>query len=225
MQVLNFVPENHTRKKLARQANLLSALLAAAVLVPLAMVVVVMGMAGDRLEAARLEVERLESSAVGDVARWEQLRRDRQALLERASKASQLITALPRSLLLAEIAGSLPPKTTLTKLSVDEKKARIIEGAQTGRSSRRADEKGAAAMVREYTETSLRLVGLAPTDIEAAQLITALANSPYFDNVELSYSEDGKHNDHVLRRFEILFRLSDGADRQALKTEAEEDRL
>jgi len=225
VQVLNFVPHNHARKKLARQANLLSALLAAAVVVPLVMVVVIMGMAGDRVEATRLEVERLESGAVDGVARWEQLRRDRQALLERASKASQLITALPRSLLLAEIVGSLPPKTTLTKLCVNEKEVRIVEGAQASLSSRQADKKGAAAMVREYTETSVQLVGLAPTDIQAAELIAALTKSPYFDNVELSYSEDRKHNDHVLRRFEILFRLSDGAGRQAQKAQSGEGRL
>ena len=220
MQVLNFVPENHAQKKLVRRASLLSALLAATVLVPMMMVVVLMGVAGDGAEAARREVGLLESKAAADVARWEQLRNDRGALLERASKSSQLITALPRSLIVAEIVRCLPPKTTLTKLSVNEKKVRIIEGAaQAGGSARRGTKKGAAAMVREYTETNLRLLGLAPTDIEAAQLIASLANSPYFDNVELSYSEDQVHNEHVLRSFEIKFRLGAEADRVAKAAE------
>ena len=225
MQVLNFVPENHAQKKLARHANLLSALLAAAVLVPMVMVVVLMGVAGDRVEDARREVGLLESKAADDVARWEQLKSDRGVLLERASKSSRLTTALPHSLVVAEIVGSLPPKTTLTRLSVEEKKVRLIEGAPAGQPARGPRKTNSAAVVTDYTETSLRLVGLAPTDIEAAQLIAALANSPYFDNVELSYSEDQVHNDHVLRRFEIVFCLSAGADRVALKAKTAEGRL
>ncbi|NIA21111.1 MAG: hypothetical protein GWP05_03865 [Anaerolineaceae bacterium] len=229
MQVLNFVPDNYAQKKLARQATLLSALLAAAVLVALVVVVVVMGMAEDFVEESRRDIASQESSATADVAKWEQLKNDRRALLRRASRPSRLLTALPRSLVLAEVVRVLPPRTTLTRFSLDKKTIRVIEGKkseqQSVRSRRRLVRKNSPKLFREYSETSLQVIGLAPTDVEAAQLIAALARSPYFDNVELSYSEDMKHNDHVLRRFEILFRLRDQADRLASSTGAQEDRL
>lgn len=229
MQVLNFVPDNYAQQKLARQATLLSALLAAAVLVALVMVVVVMGMADDQVEETRLEIESQESSATASVAKWEQLRNDRQALLGRASGSAQLLTALPRSVVLAEVVRALPPRTTLIKFSLGDKTIRIIGGKKAQKKSVRSRgrliRKDSPKMFREYSETSLQVIGLAPTDVEAAQLIAALARSPYFDNVELSYSEDMKHNDHVLRRFEILFRLRDRASRLADSAGAEEDRL
>ena len=229
MQILNFVPDNYAQKKLARQATLLSALLAAAVLVALIVVVVVMGMEEDRVEVARLEIESQESSATGGVAKWEQLRNYRQSLLRRASGSSQLLTALPRSVVLAEVVRALPPRTTLTKFSLGDKTIRIIEGKSKEKTSVRSRgrlvKKDSQKMVTEYSETSLQVIGLAPTDVEAAQLIAALARSPYFDNVELSYSEDLRHNDHVLRRFEILFRLRDRASRLVSSAGAEEDRL
>ncbi|MBN2582162.1 MAG: PilN domain-containing protein [Planctomycetes bacterium] len=230
MQILNFVPEDYAQGKRARHANLLSALLVAAVIVPLVALSVFLSLAADRVETRRQEVERRESDAANDVARWEGVKRQRDAILERSSTSAKLLVGVPRSRLVAEVVRVLPPNTTLTSLSVEEKTIKTIVSAGAATTPGQqppppaANRPTTATKTLEHQETVLRLVGLAPTDVEAAQLIAALANSSYFDNVELSYSEDQKHEEHILRRFEITFELSDDAVRLSRKDKAEEVR-
>jgi len=234
VQVLNFVPEDYAQGKRARHANLLSALLAAAVLVPLVALSVCLGLASDRVESRRQEVERREAEAATGAARWAGIKQQRDAVLDRSSRSARLLIGVSRSRVVAEVVRALPANTTLTSLSIEERTVKTIVSAQPtgvpGQPPPVAPPAGGnrtpatATKQIEHQETVLRLVGVAPTDVEAAQLIAALANSSYFDNVELSYSEDQKFEDHVLRRFEITFQLSNDALRMSRSGDAGEVR-
>jgi hypothetical protein len=228
VQVLNFVPEDYAQGKRARHANLLSALLAAAVVVPLVILSVCLSLASDRVEDRRRDIESREALAGNSVTRWEGVKRQRDEVLDRSSRSARLLIGVPRSRVVAEVVQMLPAKTSLTSLTVEERTVKTIVSAQSasapgqprpGQAPATVGNRAGATATRsaEHQETVLRLVGLAPTDVEAAQLIAALANSPYFDNVELCYSEDHKFESHVLRRFEITFQLSGGALRLSHK--------
>jgi Tfp pilus assembly protein PilN len=224
MQIINFIPEDYVQRKLARRANLLGAMLAAAVVLALAMVIVLLGLAEDRVTAAKNDLEAKVASAGENAQKWNKLQADRQALLERAEQAAKLLDPLPRSRIVAEVVQALPEKITLTEFSVDEQPVRRIEAAKptdgttTARARRGAANGPGQAVEKETTETRLRILGLAPTDVEVAKLIAALANSKYFSQVELSFSEDSVVNEHALRRFEVLFRLSDNGCRLGLES-------
>lgn len=224
MQVLNFVPDDYIQRKLARKANLLCGLLAVAVVVALTGLFVALSLAEDSLADEEQAVEREVTHAARQVEQWNALRAKRQALLDRATKAARLLVPLPRSRILAEVASALPEGTSLVELSIAGET--ILVGKSTTGPAAKATVRGVRpdARAEEQRETRVRLLGLAPTDVEVAQLIAALSNSPHFDQVELSFSEGRAIAERSLRRFEVLFRLSDGAYRLSLASTAEEVR-
>jgi Fimbrial assembly protein (PilN) len=209
VQVLNFVPRDYIQKKLARKANLLCALLVAAVGLALAVLVVALGVAEDALGDDEAVVEAKVQQAAKQVASWKAFRLQRSGLLDKADKAARLMVPLPRSRILAEVVRAVPEGTALLELSILNDVVRVV-AASKGK-PRRSRGRTAAAQVKEFAVTKLRIVGLAPRDIEVALLIAALSNSPYFDEVELPLSEDHAMPAAVLRRFEIQCVLSDAA--------------
>jgi len=221
MQILNFIPEDYTQRKLLRKANLLCAVLTAAVAVALGIMFAVLTAAEDRLLGQRAEVEQATARAAGGVQQWQQYQADREAVLERARKASRLLNLLPRSRIVAEIVQRLPKGLSLTQLFVAEEASLVVEPELAkGPAAQKAPTK-TTPINREQVEMRFRLLGLAPTDVEVAQLIAALSSSGVFDQVELSFSEDQMLQERSLRRFEVLFRLSNDAQRRAIKTAAE----
>lgn len=218
MQVLDFVPRDYIQKKLARSANLLCALLAAVVVLVLTMLFVAMGMAEDSLKDNAKQVEGQVVQASKAIEEWNRFRSERAALLEKAEKGARLLAPLPRSRILAEVVARLPERTTLTELSITNEIVRTVEAAKASGGAARTAAQAAKGKTetREHEQTRLRLLGLAPTDVEVAQFIAGLSAAPYFDQVELSFSEDQSHDHCVLRRFEVVFFLSADAYRLLL---------
>lgn len=240
MQTLNFIPSDYIQKKLARKSNLLCAMLVAAVGVAMAVLAVGLGLAEDSLNDDERAIAAKVNEASVQVEKWKTFQKERATLLERAGKAAQLLVPLPRSRLLAEVVQALPERTTLVELSITEDTVKVIEAAkgqagktsggksQSGKTTPAAKPAGAKKGATEETQqqvTRLRMVGLAPRDIEVASLIAALSNSPYFDQVELPVSEDFAVGDRMLRKFEVVFVLSGNAYRLALGGPAKEGRL
>lgn len=221
MQVLNFVPRDYIRKKLVRKANLLCAVLATAVGVALTGLFVVLGVAEDTLSKEQRAVEGDVAQATGQVAMWRQFQADRKVLLERADKAARLLIPLPRSRIVAEVIQSLPTQTSLTDLSIAQETVRTVTSA--AQDLKAAGRRQKATEISEESQMRLRLRGLAPTDVEVAQLIAGLANSQCFDQVDLSFSEDQLIENHVLRRFEVSFSLSKDAYRLSLAVAGKEE--
>mgnify|MGYP000100215396 CR=1 FL=1 len=238
MQTLNFIPSDYIEKKLARKANFLCAILVAAVGLAMAMLLVVLSLAEDSLQDEETAIQGKVTEASAQVETWKKFQTDRVALLDRAGKAAKLLAPLPRSRIVAEVVRALPKQTTLLELSVAEETVTVIEAAKPEAAKKpgekdkappkpaaaRGSKRGALAE-KQQDVTKLRMVGLAPRDIEVAELIASLSNSPYFDQVELPVSEDFTVGNRVLRKFEVLFVLSGDAYRLALNGSAKEGRL
>lgn len=237
MQTLNFIPSDYIEKKLARKANLLCAILVVAVGLAMAVLLVVLSLAEDALQDEETAIAGKVADASAQVETWKKFQTDRVALLDRAGKAAKLLAPLPRSRILAEVVQALPAQTTVLELSVAEETVTVIEAAKPEAAKKPGEKdkgppkpaaargkKGALAE-KQQDVTKLRMVGLAPRDIEVASLIASLSNSPYFDQVELPVSEDFAVGNRVLRKFEVLFVLSGDAYRLALGGSAKEGRL
>ena len=54
----------------------------------------------------------------------------------------------------------------------------------------------------------MRLVGVAPSDVDLANFLTGLTGVPFFDNVAMTYSKDKAQEGHLLREFEVTFSLN-----------------
>jgi len=216
VQLLNFIPEDYIKRRLVRKANLLCALLAGVVAVTLGALFVILAVADERLESERERIDGLVAQTAEAVEEWHQFQADQAAVLEKAEQAARLLNPLPRSRVVAEVVRLLPGEVTLTELSIGEAAVQVFEAAPQANAKIPARSTAKTAVAKELTETKLHLLGLAPTDVELAHLIAALSNSPYFDQVELSFSEDQVVAERTLRRFEVLFRLSDEAARLSL---------
>lgn len=213
MQMINFVPQDYIKRKRARKANLLCALLAAVVVVAMSMALLVINASTGEIESLAEEMRQRLVAAASDIAEWKKLQSDRQALLDRAEKGSQLMNPLPHSRIVAEVVQSVPETAALTEFHIVDQKVKVVEtAAAKGAAGRR---KQSAQVVREKIETRLRVTGLAPTDVEVARTIAALSGSRLFEKVELSYSEDLAVSGRVVRKFEVSLQLREDAARVA----------
>ncbi len=214
MQVINFVPQDYIKRKRARKANLLCATLAAIVAVAMAVTLTVINASTGEIDQVQEQMDQKLQKAAEDIAAWKTLQKERQTLLERAESDAKLMNPLPQSRVVGEVIQALPSAAALTELHVVEQTVKVIEAdTSSPKPGRRA--RKAAQVVREKVETRLRLIGLAPTDVEVAGVISSLSASPLFDRVELSYSENQAVAGVVVRKFEVTFILRDEAPRIA----------
>lgn len=216
MQVLNFIPSDYIARKRARKANMLCAMLTAVVVAVLALLLVVVGMAEESVTKEADAMEAQVQAAASRVSRWRTFQETRRALLGRAEEAARLLSPLPRSRIVAEVMTSLPERASLTDLSVKDETVQVIVAPEEPAGGRSRRGKKAKPDIRQSQETHLRLLGLAPTDVEVAQFIAELSSSKLFDQVELSYTEDQQLEGRLWRRFEVRFRLHPQARRVAM---------
>jgi Tfp pilus assembly protein PilN len=211
MQVINFVPQDYIKRKRARKANMLCGMLAAVVVVALGIALMLTGATGDEIEQMQSTAQSRLSEAAADVARWKKMQSDRQALLERAERSAELMNPLPHSRIVAEVVSALPSSSALTELHVLDQKVRVIEAAAppAGAAGRRGRQP--AQVVRERVETRLRVIGIAPTDVEVARVMAGLSGSALFEKVELAYSEDQVVSGRAVRKFEVSMQLRGNA--------------
>ena len=214
MQALNFVPQDYIKRKRARKANLLCAILAATVVVAMSMALLVVGSGSGEMADLEKSMNQRLAEAASDIARWKMLQDSRRALLERAEQTAQLMNPLPHSRVIAEVVQAVPPTAALTELHMMDQKVKVVEAAAPAKKAA-GRRKKAAQVVKEKTETRLRLIGVAPTDVEVARTIAALSSSPLLEKVELAYSEDTSTGGQMVRRFEVNLLLRGDAARLA----------
>ena len=58
----------------------------------------------------------------------------------------------------------------------------------------------------------VKLIGVAPTDVDIASFLTKLTAKPVFDSISMTRSKERPENGHVMREFEVTFgmELQDG---------------
>jgi hypothetical protein len=63
------------------------------------------------------------------------------------------------------------------------------------------------APVAEHTDRKLKikLVGIAPSDVEVANFLAGLTAKPYFDQVAMTYARDRISDARIMREFEVTF--------------------
>jgi Tfp pilus assembly protein PilN len=54
----------------------------------------------------------------------------------------------------------------------------------------------------------VKLLGVAPSDVDLANFLSGLTNVPFFQEVSLTYARDKSQGGHVMREFEVAFNMS-----------------
>jgi hypothetical protein len=54
----------------------------------------------------------------------------------------------------------------------------------------------------------VKMIGVAPTDVDVMNFLTRLGDVPFFEQVYMTYAKDRPENGHVMREFEVTFCLN-----------------
>lgn len=161
-------------------------------------------LAGRNIRQAQGTVQMLDSQL--DESR-QQLNKldDLLALQKQWQRQYQMLQALSphveASRLLAKLQQLMPPEMSLLEANIDvSDPANDRPDMQFGRRNDRA------AQVRSR-KVNVRLLGVAPTDVDIANFLAKLSEVPYFEEVSMAYARDRSDNGHTMRQFEVTFSI------------------
>ncbi|MCP4709844.1 MAG: hypothetical protein GY869_14570 [Planctomycetes bacterium] len=213
MKKVNFLPEDYMEKKAQRRTNVVCLGLFVVVMAGVGSGFVVterrQRMVNDRMGTINKEMQQASAS----LQQLKTLEAKREEMMKKASISASLMEPVPRSLLLATVTNDLPVGVSLTEFKMTSKDA-SKQGATYTRGSRSRNKKapvvkGKADKEKEVVtpkkwETTIEITGLAPTDMQVAQLISQLNKFRLFKEVNLVYSEEHEEGDEVLREYKLV---------------------
>lgn len=105
------------------------------------------------------------------------------------------------SRLLQTLEGVMPKEMSIVELSVDTDELAKRPPTQPG-----VPVTAMRPSVTSYDRRlRVRLVTVAPSDVDLANVLAGLASVPFFENVSYSYARDKNQEGHLMREFEITF--------------------
>jgi Tfp pilus assembly protein PilN len=214
---MSFLPEDYLKSRLERRTNVICLTLFA---------VVLMGTIGAVLMQARKHAQersltRTTDHQMDEVARrieqLEELQQRKGVMMRKARVTSMLIERIPRSVILAELINNMPTALSLTELELD---TRVVRDAapKAKTAMDRAKDKARANLIEADeieiipTSVTMNLAGIAPTDVQVAQFITALNRHEMFRDVNLLVTETATIEEQTMRRFRIELTVNQDLD-------------
>jgi Tfp pilus assembly protein PilN len=162
----------------------------------------------DNVKQARAELSSLQSQMSKTDLELERLD-DLLALQKQWHVQDQIIARLGGYLEVSRLVGALdramPPNAALTELRIGTRDEAHPPGPGLAGAAR--------ATIDTPVERRVRIVlnGVAPSDVDLADLLARLTSEPLFEQVAMSYARDRVQAGHVLREFQITFSISLGA--------------
>ncbi len=226
MTTTSFLPEDYLDQKAERRTNMISLSLFGIVMVSVFAAFLVTNRQWSHVRKARASINAQYEDAASQIKRLNELEKQKDQMLTKARLAAALVERVPRSILLAELINRMPPRMGLLKIELnsDKLKPKVKRGtAKTGRLKRPVRARSRKQIARQQGEEKaqvevpryrvrIKLVGVAPTDIEVSRYIAALNAHPLLKDVTLQYSEERKVENSHTRQFEIQMVLNDKLD-------------
>ncbi len=206
----SFLPEDYLARKLARRSNIVCVTLFAVVLTGVLGAYFVKlrqkQVAAKGLLEANLQVE----AEAAKIEQATQLQKQHQEMLMKASITSALIDPVNKSNVLAELVNHMPASLSLTELDLQTKVEKKNARPKSSLQKDKLREEAAKAPKIEIPDTTvtITMTGVAPTDVEVSDYMSALGAHPLFTDVNLSYAEAYVVNEAEMRRFQVELRLA-----------------
>ena len=214
---LSFLPEDYLEKRAARRTNVICLSLFGVVLVGVvAAFFVTSGQRADAID--RLTLVKAEfAEAARRLEQLEELQDRKHQMVHKAHVTSVLVERIPRSLILAELINHMPDTLSLIQLDMDTTELRTATTPRTAMQrqqeiARQRQELEAGIVQVPETQVTIKLVGLAPTDVEVAQYMAALGQHEMFHDVELIISEQKTVEQQPMREFRVQMKLNQQVD-------------
>jgi Tfp pilus assembly protein PilN len=161
-----------------------------------------------QMEAEQAAVDREYQQASLRIEQVHKMQQAQLTLAKQAELTATLLEKVPRSYLLAQITQALPNGASLLELDLESKVRQPPPApVPAAQSSTSGDSKPAAPKPdpnapRVY-DVSVRLTGIAPGDVEVAQLIARLNRSPLLTDVNLVVTSELAQSDKAERKFVV----------------------
>ncbi|HQY87940.1 MAG TPA: PilN domain-containing protein [Tepidisphaeraceae bacterium] len=221
---LSFLPEDYLATRRARRANRLFSMLLGIVIVAVAGAFVVADASVMALRSEQRNVTKQYDQENLRLKRINEIRKRHEQIAYRARLADSLIEKLPRSKVLTEITQCLPQGATMLDLSLDTKARPRIKPVETKavKTSKKPKPTVPAALPEPLVfDQTIKIGGVAYSDLQVAQFMTSLKSSDYFDEVDLIQSKQFVYCDEDVRRFEVSLRLADHSSSITRKLDAQ----
>jgi Tfp pilus assembly protein PilN len=168
---------------------------------------------------ARRSIRAAEASLVTLSGRLEQTQTEQKVLEQHLSLKQQLesrrrlIASLgfpvETTRLLQTLDGLMPPEMSLLDFSCETvEQPRQTSGVLGARYIvPPAGEQQSGALRQMDRRLNVKLVGVAPSDLDLASFLAGLSGVPFFEQVAVTYARDKLDAGHILREFEVTFSI------------------
>ena len=218
---MSFLPEDYLDKRVARRTNVICISLFAVVMVGVVAAFFVTGRQRSEVRAQQAEVNKLFEEAARRLEQLEELQAQKQQMVHKAKIASILVERVPRPLLIAEIVNHMPANLSLLEfgLKTDVRRAAPPRTAmEREKKNLKARAKAAEPRIEApQTVVTIRMIGVAPPDVEVAQFITEMSNHPIFRDAILQYSEQTTVENREMRRFGVELKVNQDIDLRSIE--------
>lgn len=236
-----FLPEDYLERRRERRTNALSIFLFVVVVFGVVGAFFVTNSQWNEVRAHQNAINVRYTQAAQDIEQLKQLEAQEGQLLQKAELATALIERVPRSVLFAELINRMPRtvkllETQLVSARLDkpiEVKLRAPASADPGKTGRGSsitsksksssgasdkDAKPAAPVITapQY-QTRVIMIGVAPSNTEVAQYVSALQQCGLLKDVELIFSETTIIEDLQMNKFRIEAMLRPEADARRIE--------
>lgn len=216
---LSFLPDDYLQRKAQRRANVVCATLFLLVVTGIGTSFALAERSLKRVEKRAIEVDREYADAARRIQQVQQMQERQRTMARQADLTAQLLEKVPRSFLLAEITNALPAGVSLLDLHLDSKLRKprtetVPAGVTAAEQRRLAREKKNQPQLPEAKQydVTIRVTGIAYTDVQVARFITSLNASRVLKDVNLVVTEtlEPKEKDggEVMRKFSLEMTLT-----------------
>lgn len=207
---LSFLPDDYLERKSRRRTNAICASLFVVVSLALGAAFTLDQRANRQVQAREDQVDQRYAEAAKRIGQVEQMQEKQRQLARQAELSASLLEKVPRSFILAQITNALPAGVSLLEFKLESKvRADPAPAARTAFEQRKAEvdsqKKNASPPPpepRRY-DVTMKLAGVAETDVQVAQFINKLSQSPLLRDVNLLVSDQYTQGEDKLRRFEL----------------------
>lgn len=221
-----WLPEDYVERKIERRTNAICLTLFTVVLTFIGLAWWVTLQEKGQMNAEQRAVNDAYAEAARRIQQLDELQAQKDAMLRKAQVTGALIEPVPRSFLLAELINRMPKSLSLFDFALNTKvdrssfvqvstqKSALNNAKAAAKPKGKEDAKPAAPEPAPQPKSivTLSLIGVAPTDVQVAQYMAALAQSKLLSDVNLVFSEETRIEDTVMRRFRIDMTLDAAAD-------------
>jgi hypothetical protein len=239
---LSFLPDDYLERKAQRRSNALCAGLFLIVMLGMGSAFALTDRSLRGIEGDYARVDKEFNEAAVRIQQVQQMQDKQRRMAYQADLTASLLEKVPRSYLVAEVTNSMPPGVSLLDFALDSKVKSVAQGEQQTQAAFQKKKAAAAAKPGEASkpeppkfqpkalETTLKVSGVADTDVQVAQFINRLSRSRVLHDVNLLISEEYKATDkdektakdaQALRRFVIEMSLDPTATVQPNEAKVE----